>query len=793
MSELYEKSIHKLELDQVLQALSEHAVSPDAKERCLQLRPLQDAEEIRLLQQQTSAACTLIEHKGTPGFAGNCDVRPMLDRADRGGCLNMAELLKIAGVLRCARTVKQYCDGDYMESVLDPLFFSLATNRYLEEQITAAILSEDEMADSASSELANIRRHMRLQSAKIKESLQKIISSSAYSKALQEPIVTMRSDRYVVPVKSEYKNAIPGLIHDVSSSGSTFFIEPASAVEANNKLRELAIEEQREIERILAAFSADVAAHREPIATNYQLLLQLDEIFARARYAFALNAIEPEIRTDRKIVLKNARHPLIPAKTVVPVSVRLGDDFDTLIITGPNTGGKTVTLKTLGLLTLMAECGLHIPADSGSCVSVFESVLADIGDEQSIEQSLSTFSAHMKNIVAITQQCDADSLILFDELGAGTDPAEGAALAIALIEFCRSAGSRVAATTHYAELKIYAMRTEGVINAACEFDVQTLKPTYRLLIGVPGKSNAFAISRRLGLSEEILKKAQDTVSENDQNFEDVLNQLEAQRQQMEDARIEMERLKLETQRQKEKSDQYYEEIQTERKKAVEKARAEANAIIDQARATANAVQDELKQMKKQLQNGADLSGFNAKQAQLRRTLNEAQDKLVEKKKTQPRPAASRAIRVGDTVELLKLGTKAEVLACNKDGTYRLQAGIMQLTVKENEIYLLEHENRPVVKRAPQQTNRQLRTQTIASELDLRGMDTVEAVSVLQQYLDNAVMSKLRNVRIIHGKGTGALRAAVQAELRRQKKFVKSFRLGVYGEGEDGVTVVEMNV
>ena len=792
MSELYTKSMKKLELDAVLQRLSEQAVSQEAKARCLAYQPLRDAAEIRILQQQTSAACHLVEFKGTPGFSGLTDVRPVLARADRGGTLNPAELLQVAGLLRCAREVKSYCDGDYQQTVLDPLFFALSTNRYLEEQITGAILSVDEIADSASAELTSIRRHMRLQSDKIKQTLQRIISSPGYQKALQEPIITMRADRYVVPVKSDHKSAVPGLVHDVSSSGSTFFIEPASVVEANNKLRELELAEEREIARILAEFSADVANHKDAIDMDFTMLVQLDEIFARARYSFAIHGIEPEIRTDGAIHLNRARHPLIPAEKVVPVSVRLGEDFDTLIITGPNTGGKTVTLKTLGLLTLMAACGLHIPADDGSCVCVYETVLADIGDEQSIAQSLSTFSAHMKTIVAVTQQCNASSLVLFDELGAGTDPAEGAALAIALIEYCRQAGCRVAATTHYAELKLYAMRTHGVVNAACEFDVQTLQPTYRLLIGVPGKSNAFAISRRLGLSETILKQAKDTLSENDQNFEDVLSQLEQQRQEMEDAKAEMERLRAETLQQKQKSDEYYAQIRQEREKAVEMARAEANQIIEDARATANKVQEELRQMRKQLQRGADLSGYNAKQSELRRALNEAQDKLAEKRKAAPRPAATRAIRVGDVVELLKLGTRATVLACNKDGSYRLQAGILQLNAKPSEVYLLEQAPKPVAKTHPKPSGQTLHTQAAPAELDLRGMDSIEAISVLDQYLDLALRTKRSPVRIIHGKGTGALRAAVQSELRR-KKFVRSFRLGVYGEGESGVTIAELDI
>ena len=503
MTQLYEKSMIKLELNLVLERLADCATSEEAKERCRALRPLSDAQDIRALLDQTSAACEMITLKGAPGFQDVKEVGSSLERADRGGCLTPAELLRVAGVLRCIRSVKAYYNSDSNQSVLDVYFQELSPNRYLEEKITNSILSEEEIADAASSELADIRRHMRIQSAKVKESLQKIISSPSYAKYLRDPIITLRGDRYVVPVKSEYKSEIPGLIHDVSSTGSTFFIEPMSAVNANNALRELLIREKKEIERILAELSAEAASFRESICHSYEMLITLDVIFAKGKYSLRTGGMAPEIREDASMELVRARHPLIDSRTVVPISVRLGRDFDTLIITGPNTGGKTVTLKTLGLLTLMAECGLHIPADHGSAVSVFERVLADIGDEQSIEQSLSTFSAHMKNIVQIVGECDASTLVLFDELGAGTDPAEGAALATALIEFCRSCGSRAAATTHYAELKLYAMRTEGVMNASCEFDVETLRPTYRLLIGIPGKSNAFAISRRLGLDESL--------------------------------------------------------------------------------------------------------------------------------------------------------------------------------------------------------------------------------------------------------------------------------------------------
>ena len=747
MSELYEQSLIKLELDRVLALLADKAGCPAAAERCRALRPMTEPDDVRRALAETSAACRLMQTKGVPGFRGAVDVSDALMRAERGGSLSPAELLRVAGLLRCARTVKSYGDTDHVDCVLEPLFNQLIPNRFLEEKITAAIISEDEIADAASSELASIRRKMRAQGAKIKESLQKIISSPAYAKALREPIITMRGDRYVVPVKAESKSAVPGLVHDVSSSGGTFFIEPMSAVNANNALRELALAEQAEIERILGELSADVSAHRDRIEDDYKILVELDVIFAKAQLSYA-----------------------------------------TLVITGPNTGGKTVTLKTLGLLTLMAECGLHIPADHGSRVNIFRRVLADIGDEQSIAQSLSTFSAHMKNIVQIVDQCDSESLILFDELGAGTDPAEGAALAVALIEFCRTMGARVAATTHYAELKIFAMRTPGVVNASCEFDVESLMPTYRLLIGVPGKSNAFAISRRLGLSEDIIKKAQDMVSENDQNFEDVLNALEQQRQQMESARIEAERLRLETEQQKRKSDEYYTQIRLEKEKAAQKARAEAQYIIDDARRAADEVQQELRQLRKQMREMGAADDMNVRQSELRRKLNEAQDALSEHKPQVERPKPTRAVRVGDTVELIRLGTRATVLEINKDGTYSLQAGIMKVNAKPDEVYLLEQA--PAAQQYIQKVVREFRNQAANPEVDLRGMDAQEAVGTLQSFLDHAMLANLTSVRIIHGKGTGVLRRAVQEELRRNK-HVKEFRLGVFGEGEDGVTIATL--
>ena len=790
MSELYEKSLLKLELDLVLQQLAECAGSAGGKEACLRVRPSSDLEDVELMLQQTTAASDLCTRKGNPIFGDVTDVSASLERADRGGSLQPIELLRIAGVLRCARNIKGYVSEDEQSTVLDGLFAALTPNKYLEDKIFGAILSEEEIADNASPALADIRRHMRIQSAKIRDSLQKVISSPAYSKFLREPIITIRGGRYVVPVKSECRGDVPGLVHDVSATGSTFFIEPMSAVNANNALRELELKEKKEIERILAELSAEAAAHRDDINLDYAMLVQLDVIFAKAKLAYRMRAWAPIMNDQGKVELRNARHPLIDPKKVVPISVRLGSDFDTMIITGPNTGGKTVTLKTIGLLTLMAECGLHVPAGDGSILSTFDAILADIGDEQSIAQSLSTFSSHMKTIVDVVDQCDDRTLVLFDELGAGTDPAEGAALAMAIIEFCRKMQSRVVATTHYAELKLYAMRTKGVINASCEFDVESLRPTYKLLIGIPGKSNAFAISRKLGLSEDILKEADDLVGKSDKDFEDVLSQLEQQRQQMEAARVEAERLKRETEKIKQQSEQFSIQLQKEKDKAMEAARREAQKIIEDARFTANAASEELKALRKQLQDSADASNINQRQAEVRRSLNEMEEKIRASQPKTERPQPKRGVMVGDTVELLKLGTKASVIAINKDGTYQLQAGILKLNAKADEIYLLENENPYKAKGGrPAHSGREMKMSAMSSEVDLRGMDTVEALCVLDNYLDAAMRANLPSVRIIHGKGTGALRAAVQQSLKRNK-FVKKYRLGVYGEGEDGVTIAE---
>ncbi len=792
MPTLYEKSQQKLELHLILEQLSHCAGSPDGRAACLHLRPTSDLEDVQAMLEQTTAAVDMCTKKGNPAFGDVVDVTASLDRANKGGCLQPKELLSVGAVLRCSRTVKGYVSEDDAPTVLDSYFKMLCPNKYLEDRILGAILSEEEIADNASSALSDIRRHMRIQSGKIKDSLQKIISSATYSKYLREPIITIRQGRYVVPVKSECKNDVPGLVHDVSSTGSTYFIEPMSAVNANNALKELELQEKKEIERILAELSAEAAAHSDEIVQNYHILVQLDVIFAKAKLAYRMNAWAPIMNDTGKVELRKARHPLIDAKKAVPISLRLGSDFDTMIITGPNTGGKTVTLKTVGLLTLMAECGLHIPAGDGSVLSTFDTILADIGDEQSIAQSLSTFSSHMRTIVEIVANCDCRTLVLFDELGAGTDPAEGAALAMALIEFCRKMGAKVLATTHYAELKLYAMRTPGVINASCEFDVETLQPTYKLLIGIPGKSNAFAISRKLGLSEDIIKEASDLVGKNDRDFEDVLSQLEQQRQQMEAARMEAERLRQETENMNRRSEEYNIKLEQQREKLLEQARLEAKNIIEDARRTANYATEEIKAIKKQLSESADTSGINQRQAELRRSLNETEDRILAGRREQKRPEAARPVMVGDTVELLKLGTKASVIAINKDGSYQLQAGILKLSAKPDEVYLLEQEN-PYKQKGgrPAHSGKEMKLSATASEVDLRGMDSVEAICVLDRYLDEAMRGKLPSVRIIHGKGTGVLRAAVHQSLKRNK-FIKTYRLGVYGEGEDGVTIAEFD-
>lgn len=791
MSELFDKSIRTLELPRVLQLLSEQAVSPEAKELALAVRPETDYEDVLRLLDQTDGARAMIVLRGAPGFSGVKPVKDLLDRADRGGSLNIPELIRIGDLLYAARRAKEYFNADAAEpTALDQIFLSIHGNRFLEDKIRRCISDENTVADAASPELADIRRHMRAALAKSRQILQKIISSPSYSKVLQDNIITQRDGRFVVPVRADQKGNLPGLIHDVSSTGATVFVEPMGVVQANNEYAELQAKEQAEIDRILAELSADAAAHRRDIQWDHDALVQLDLIFARGELSYKMDAIRPQVRRDGLIRLRKARHPLLDKKTAVPIDIELGDAFDTLVITGPNTGGKTVSLKTLGLLTLMTQCGLHIPAGDRSEVSVYERVLADIGDEQSIEQSLSTFSAHMKTIVEILQEADRDSLILFDELGAGTDPVEGAALAIAIIQHVRALGARAAATTHYAELKTFAMTTPGVENASCEFNVDTLAPTYRLVMGIPGKSNAFAISRRLGLPEEIIDRAAARLDAENVRFEDVLTKLDQQRQEMEKDRAEARRLKLEMEQSAGKAREYRKRLEEERSKVVEKAQAEARAIIQEARDASDLALSELKELKKR--QDLDWQQVNDGRAEARRLLNEAERSIGGAAQEPEAPPPTRPARAGDTVELVSMGTRASVLSVNKDGTLQLQAGILKITAKQDEVRVVEGEtqSQKEARRIVQRAQHTLRAAAAPSEIDLRGMMTDEAIAVLDRFLDTAMMGKLESVTIIHGKGTGAVRKAVREHLKRSR-YIKSFRPGRYGEGEDGVTVAEL--
>ncbi len=797
MSELFEKSMRTLELPRVLQMLCEQAVSGEAKERCLHLQPQTEAEDVLRLLDETDAARRMIGLHGSPSFSGVKPVAQILDRADRGGSLNTRELLTVADLLYAARRAKEYFSGDESQekSAIDHLFLSLHGNRFLEETIKRAIPEEGVIADEASGELSDIRRHMRAAQAKGRQILQRIISSPSYAKILQEAIITQRDGRFVVPVKAEHKGDLPGLVHDVSSTGATLFIEPMGAVQANNEFIELQAKEQKEIQRILAELSAAAAAHREDIQWDYDDLVHLDTIFARGQLSYRMDAMRPEIRRDGAIRLRRARHPLLDPKQAVPIDIEIGDTFDTLVITGPNTGGKTVSLKTLGLLTLMTRCGLHIPAGDRSEVSVYGRVLADIGDEQSIEQNLSTFSAHMSNIVSILKEVDHSSLVLFDELGAGTDPVEGAALAIAVIQRTRELGGRVAATTHYAELKTFAMTTAGVENASCEFDVETLSPTYRLLIGIPGKSNAFAISRRLGLPEEVIAAAQVQMSGESVRFEDVLTQLEEKRQSLEKREQEINRLYTQRQEDARKAREFREQMERAKENARSRGEAEAKRVLRDARAAADQVMAQLSQMRKEQAKAERAANANEARANLYRQLNEAESAITRQDSRQiPIPKPSRPIRAGDLVEIPGVRQSAEVVSVGKDGTLQLKAGALKMKARAEEVRLIEDDERSAKGKAPaaaarQGTDRALRT-AAARELDIRGLETLEAEGVVENFLSAAVMGHLDTVTIIHGKGTGALRKAVH-EILRRSKAVKSFRLGVYGEGESGVTVVTL--
>ena len=797
MSDLFDKSIRTLELPRVLELLSEQAVSAEARQRALRLRPETEVEEVLRLLDQTDAARNLIGLRGSPSFSGVKPVAEALDRADRGGALNTRELLTIADLLTAARRAKEYFNDEAAEkTAIDHLFLSLHGNRFLEEKIKRAIPDEDTIADAASTELADIRRHMRAAQAKSRQILQKIISSPSYGKILQETIITQRDGRFVVPVKAEHKGDLPGLVHDISSTGATLFVEPMGVVQANNEYIELQAKEQKEIDRILAEFSAEAAAHREDIQWDYDTLVHLDLIFARGQLSYKMNAVRPEVRRDGAIHLRKARHPLLDPKTAVPIDIELGDTFDTLVITGPNTGGKTVTLKTLGLLTLMTQCGLHIPAADRSAVSVYERVLADIGDEQSIEQSLSTFSAHMTNIVKILNQADSRSLCLFDELCAGTDPTEGAALAISILSFLHNMKCRTMATTHYSELKVFALSTPGVENACCEFNVETLRPTYKLLIGIPGKSNAFAISRQLGLPDYIIDDAKTHLESNDEAFEDLLANLDQSRVTIEKERAEIASYKEEISRLKKNIEQKEERLDERKEKLLKNANEEAQRILREAKETADQTIRNINKLAASSGVGKELE---AERTKLREKLDKVDKSLSLKNNKGPKKTISpKKLKIGDGVKVLTMNLKGTVSTLpNAKGDLYVQMGILRSLVNIKDLELLDEASvsGPGLDPAALKRNntgsgkiKMAKSFSVSPEVNLIGMTTDEAMPVLDKYLDDAYLAHLPQVRVVHGRGTGALRAAVHKHLKKLK-YVKEFRLGEFGEGDTGVTIV----
>ena len=793
------KYLKALELDKILEMLAQETCCESARNLALSIEPETDVDEVIRSLKRTDDAFNLTLRFGTPSFIGLVDPTPRLKVAMAGGTLSPRDLLNIGAVLRQSRSLSQWAHQfeDEENSISEDLF-SLYLNNTLEREISSAIISDDEIDDNASAELASIRRKIRQTELKARDRMEKIIHSSTYQKYLQDSLITMRDGRFVVPVKAEYRGEIEGLVHDTSASGSTYFIEPIGVVEANNEIRVLQAKEKDEIERILADFSARCAECGEDIQLLFGRLMDLNVLFAKTRLASKMNAFCPTVTEDGKINLKKARHPLIDPKKVVPVDVHLGDEFTSLVITGPNTGGKTVTLKTLGLLSLMTMCGLLIPVAPGSSVSTFENILVDIGDEQSIEQSLSTFSAHMTNIVSILEEADYRSLILVDELGSGTDPVEGAALAISVLERFRQRHCRVAATTHYAELKMYAIQTEGVENACCEFDVESLKPTYRLLIGVPGRSNAFAISQKLGLDPAIISHAQALVQSENKQFEDVVDSLEASRQQYEAMTRELAEKEAEIERTRKEIRAHKEQLSKEKAAEVQKAKEQAMRIVSDVQGQANALMDELNQIRKEKDREAFSQKAIAARSQLKSKLDKIHDAanpITERENISY--TLTRPLKPGDTVLIVDIDKEGTVLqAPDKSGNVLVQAGIIRSRVKIGNLRLLDKKkvqfNGTNVRTGKGSVKKSINVsgRSASMECDLRGMTVDEALLTLDSFIDNAILTHVHQITIIHGKGTGALRAAVQAHLK-QHKAIRTFRLGVYGEGEAGVTVAEL--
>lgn len=786
-----------LEMHKVLKMLAALAGCDDTRQLILDIKPAETFREAVQDLQLTSDAHMLTNRYGTPSVYGLRPCSDAVGRAARGGVLSNSQLLDIATLLSTTRTLIHWRrDADELETSLDYMFSRLEANKGLEDDIRTAIISEDEISDRASSELADIRRKIRLAGQKARDQLDKIIRSASTQKYLQDQLITLRDGRFVVPVKSEYRSEIKGLVHDTSSSGATLFVEPIAVVEQNNQIRELQSREQHEIDRILREFSARVGENSDLLLTNYDMLLQLDMLFAKSRLADEMRASVPTLLESGETKLIKARHPLIDPVKIVPIDISIGGDFDTVVITGPNTGGKTVALKTLGLLTIMAMCGLMLPVADESTVCFYSKVLADIGDEQSIEQSLSTFSAHMTNIVSILKEADSNTLVLMDELGAGTDPVEGAALAVAIIDELRQRKAKIAATTHYAEIKMYALQTDGVENASCEFDVATLRPTYRLLIGVPGRSNAFAISERLGLSPAIIDNARQQIGQESTRFEDVVSGLEEMRQQLEQEKATAGHYRLEAEKAKKQAENIREELEEKIEKELEQAKVQARGIIERVRRESGELIAELEELKKQKDNDNFSSSVTNAKSAFRSYMNDLEDNAASKRKKTQTYNLPRKLKRGDRVFVSDFNSEGTVLS-DQDGSgyVQVQTGIIKTKIKVSSLRLVDkskvtyhHEQkggssgvRGVVGGAKSDAR---------SELDLRGMDSGEAIVELARYLDNSVLAGMPSVTIIHGKGTGVLRDTVQKYLRKYKG-VRSYRLGTFGEGESGVTIAEL--
>lgn len=788
-----QKAYKALEYYKIINMLTDKASSSMGKEICRKLEPSTDIDEIRHMQTQTRDALTRLFQKGNISFGSVKDVRGSLKRLEIGSSLGIGELLAICSLLENTNRVKAYSRserGDSLPDSLDGMFEALEPLTPLTIEIRRCILSEDEISDDASSNLRQIRRNMKITGDRIHTQLSSLVNGSARN-YLQDSVITMRNGRYCIPVKAEYKGQVPGMVHDQSSTGSTLFIEPMAIVKLNNDIRELELEEQKEIEVILSTLSQQTAEQTDSIRADLNIMVQLDVIFARASLALDMNATEPIFNDEGRIRLKQARHPLIDKKKAVPIDIRLGDDFDLLVITGPNTGGKTVSLKTVGLLTLMGQSGLHIPTLDRSELALFEEVYADIGDEQSIEQSLSTFSSHMTNVVSFLKKANRHSLVLFDELGAGTDPTEGAALAIAILSHLHEQGIRTMATTHYSELKVYALSTSGVENACCEFDVETLRPTYRLLIGVPGKSNAFAISSKLGLPDYIIDKAKEQISEQDESFEDVLSSLESSRITIENERREIEQYKQEIASLKSEMESKQEKLNEQRDRIIRQANEEAHAVLREAKEYADQT---MKMFHKFQKDHVDLSAVEKERQNLRKHMNKAEKGMTQKTaaKKPKKELTAKDISLGDAVKVLSMNLKGTVSSRpDNKGFLFVQMGIIRSKVHISDLELIDEAEitTPTMQRTGAGKIRMSKAAHVSTEINLLGKTVDEAVAELDKYLDDAYIAHLKSVRIVHGKGTGALRKGVHNYLKRQK-HVESFRLGEFGEGDAGVTIVE---